>query len=253
MPSWPWTPSNLGWSATPAIRTVESMLTTGEIARDDLFTHIHKALRLALFDVTVAAGRTDWDDAREVAELERQWRPLLGLLRAHTAHEETYIFRLLDACDPIAVEPDHDQHQDLEDLLDDLDGRFDAIVQAPGPADGLAFYRDLARFVAAYLPHLHDEETRVMSRIWECCTDEEIAATRAAFMADTSPEVHATTLRYLLPAIDRHTRRTLARGLAGAPEEMVSGVLAIAEQVLTDADEADLRAQLVTATDPRTR
>ena len=28
--------------------------------RDDLFTHIHKALRLALFDVTARAGRTDW-------------------------------------------------------------------------------------------------------------------------------------------------------------------------------------------------
>jgi hypothetical protein len=33
--------------------------TTG---RDDLFTSIHKGLRLGLFDITVQTGRTDWTD-----------------------------------------------------------------------------------------------------------------------------------------------------------------------------------------------
>ena len=42
---------------------------------------------------------------------------------------------------------------------------------------------------------------------WTDATDDEIAAGRAAFMADTTPEVMAATLECLLPALDRPTRR----------------------------------------------
>ena len=79
------------------------------------------------------------------------------------------------------------QHRDLDDLLDDLAERFETVLAAPGMASGLELYRDLARFVAAYLTHMHDEETRVMGRIWACCTDEEIAGARQRFMAGMSP------------------------------------------------------------------
>lgn len=69
----------------------------------------------------------------------------------------------------------------------------------------LALYWELARFTADYLTHMHDEEARVMSRIWECCTDEEIAATRERFMATIGPQGQATTLEYVLPAIEDRT------------------------------------------------
>ena len=213
--------------------------------RDDLFTHIHKGLRLALFDLTVMVGRTDWADPDQVAALGATWRPLLELLRAHTAHEDEHIFRLLDAHDPMAVEPGGDQHRDLDDLLDDLALRFDAVLAAPDRSAGLDLYRDVARFVAVYLPHLHHEETRVMARIWDFCTDEEIAACRARFMAHTTPAVMATTLQYLLPAIDQPSRLLLAAGIAGAPEPVVAGVVAIAERVISPSDAAAIRGVLL--------
>ena len=212
--------------------------------RDDLFTHIHKALRLALFDMAISIGRTDWGDPQEVVSLESSWRPLLELLRSHTAHEDHYIFRLLDSHDPMAVDPAGDQHRDLDDLLDDVAARFDELVARPDAAGGVALYRDFNRFVAAYLPHLHDEETSVMRRIWECCSDEEIAGARAAFMADTPPEVMATSLRYLLPAIDTPTRLQLAAGLAGSPPPVIDMVNGIAEQVLTAAQADRVRSVL---------
>jgi len=58
--------------------------TTG---RDDLFTIIHKGLRLGLFDITVQAGRTDWADPAQVTDLGERWHGLLTLLRAHSDHE----------------------------------------------------------------------------------------------------------------------------------------------------------------------
>ena len=102
--------------------------TTATPARDDLLTHIHKAIRFGLFDITVSTGRTDWTDPTQVADLDGRWRPLLALLRAHTAHEEDHIFRLLDAGDPGAAGRISDQHRDLDDLLDDLAERFDAMA-----------------------------------------------------------------------------------------------------------------------------
>ncbi len=228
------------------LRTVHHMTTTDTptAARDDLFTEIHKALRVALFDVTTAAGRTDWADPAERDALAARWHPVLALLRSHTAHEDDHIFRLLDRHDPLAVEPAGEQHADLDDLLEDLAERFEAALVAGDPARGLAVYRDLTRFVAAYLPHLHDEETRIMARIWECCSDDEIAATRAAFMADITPDVQATTIEYLLRAIDRSTRRTFLMGLAGAPAPVVDAVVAIAGRVLDHSDLADVIATI---------
>jgi Hemerythrin HHE cation binding domain len=212
-------------------------------ARDDLFTSIHKALRLGIFTLTAQAGNTDWGSPAEVAELYGKWLPLLDLLRAHTAHEDGHILRLLDQVDPRAAEPAAEQHGDLEDLLEEIDQQFEALVKHPEPAAGLRLYRDLARFVAGYLPHLHDEETRIMSRIWDCCTDEEIAAAREGFMAETTPEQLATTLEYMLPALDRVTRRQLVEGLAGsAPPPVVNMVFGVAERVLPATAYQELRA-----------
>ena len=187
--------------------------TTG---RDDLFTSIHKGLRFGLFGITVQAGRTDWADPAQVTDLGERWHGLLALLRAHGDHEDRHILRLLDSHDPFATEPTADQHRDLDDLLDDLANRYEAVLAAPGMAPGLDLYRDLARFVAAYLTHMHDEETRVMGRIWASCTDEEIAGARQRFMADMSPQVQALSIEYMLPALDGPTRTALEARLEAA-------------------------------------
>jgi hypothetical protein len=135
--------------------------TTG---RDDLFTIIHKGLRLGLFDITVQAGRTDWADPAQVTDLGEHWHGLLTLLRAHGDHEDQHILRLLDPYDPFAAEPTAEQHRDLDDLLDDLDERFEMVLAAPGMASGLDLYRDLARFAAAYLTHPPVRRWRLASR-----------------------------------------------------------------------------------------
>jgi hypothetical protein len=63
---------------------------------------------------------------------------------------------------------------------------------------------------------MHDEETRVMGRIWACCTDEEIAGARQRFMAGMSPRVQAPSLEYTLPALDGPSRTALEARLGAA-------------------------------------
>ena len=214
------------------------------MTRDDLFTNIHKALRKGLFDLTVVTGATDWDVPAEVAALGERWRRLHALLESHTRHEDDHILRILDGTDrPPATVVTEEQHRDLDDLLTRVATQFDAVLARPDAAAGLALYRDLARFVAAYLPHLHLEETEVMPAIWSRCSDAEIAATRAAFMAAITPEDSALSMELMLPALDRTTRAALVGGLAArAPRPVVEGVLAVAARVLPAEDVAPLRA-----------
>ena len=184
--------------------------------RDDLFTHIHKGLRKALFDVTVAAGATDWTDPADAAAFADRWRPVLAILRSHTRHEDDHILRLLDRYDTRPIDVAAEQHGDLEDLLDETAATVERALATRTEAAGLDAHRDLARFVAAYLPHLHHEETVVMPAIWAACTDDEIAATRAAFMADMPPDEMAFAMALMLPALDPATRAHLLAVRAAA-------------------------------------
>jgi hypothetical protein len=210
--------------------------------RDDLFTNIHKAIRAGLFDLITTAGSTDWTDAAAVAAFDTDWRRLRALLAAHTEHEDRHILRILDGHDRGATDPAEAQHRRLDGWLRDLTDWIEAIVADPDPLRGLALYRELAMFCADYLTHIHEEETTIMSRVWELCTDEEIAATRAAFMAETTPDILDTSLRLMLPAIDPGARADLVAGLAAtAPPPVLDGVLGLAGEVLPAGEAQRLR------------
>lgn len=186
------------------------------MSRDDLFTSIHKGLRKGLFDLTVQAGRADWNDPGEVADLSRRWHAIRSLLDGHSEHEDRHIFRLLDAHDATALIPVEADHVALARRLAELDTCFDAAFATPGPALGLDAYRALALFVAAYLSHIHREETAVMRSIWQQCSDDEIAGARAGFMADITPDHMALSRELMLEAVEPATRTALMARTAAA-------------------------------------
>ncbi len=209
--------------------------------RDDLLTHIHKALRKGLFEAAIQAGSTDWSSRRDVDSLAATWRPLRDLLDAHAHHEDRHIFGLLDPVGDEVVAATR-EHEALEKQLDDLDSQFERALNDRDADVGLDVYRELVRFIAAYLPHLHHEETVIMSRIWEERSDADIAATRAAFMAEVSPEQSALTMELMLPALDRTTRNALVANVAStAPEIVVDNIIATAEKVLPGEETVALR------------
>ena len=84
-----------------------------------------------------------------------------------------------------------------------------AAVAAPAQSAGLAVYRELSAFTAGYLLHLLEEETIVMPAIWHHCTDHELAAARAAFLADQSPAGAVRSRRTMLPAISPAERTAM--------------------------------------------
>lgn len=215
------TPSNVGYRLAIPLPSVVGMTISTETpsiptiqtpTRLDLFTHIHKGIRRGLFDLSAQAGATDWTSAAEVAALAAAWDTLAELLHSHTEREDGYIFRLLDGTAAAGELPEED-HRDLDDLLEDLEERFACLRQRPDAVEGLAWYRDLNRYIGTTLHHLHEEETVVMPAIWAARTDEELLECRERFIAASSGSVMATTLRLMQQALDGSTKRPL-----GLPE-----------------------------------
>jgi hemerythrin-like domain-containing protein len=146
----------------------------------NMYTPIHKGLRNLLFTTSLAAGSIDWNEEARLSELQHRIEHLLHVLRLHVRNEETYVHPLL-ADRLVGVHKRLEAaHREQEGILDDLES-FLARARAADPEKrvqlGLELYRVLNRFIALYLPHLDDEETRVMPALNEAFTPEELIAT----------------------------------------------------------------------------
>jgi hypothetical protein len=108
-------------------------------------------------------------------------------------------------------------HEAVDADIGVVDSEFKAALRNPGPAQGLTFYRALNRFVGHAMEHFADEEPAVMEMLWALCTDEELAACRAAFMSTIGPEERTATLELML---ESNTTEDLLGLLAGLRAEM---------------------------------
>lgn len=210
-------------------------------ARDDFFHLIHKALRAELFAVAAQAAAVDWTDSQASAALAGRWHTLEGLLHQHSDHEDRHFFALAETKAPGATRILTEQH----DLLGQAVDGVSLALAAAERGQSAGVHLRIAGFVGAYLPHLEVEERMVMPLLWATCSDAELAATRAGFMADVPPELAALSMRLMLPAIAPSERAHLIRLIrATAPPAVADGTLALASDVLAPDVHARLMSDL---------
>ena len=203
--------------------------------RDDFFTLIHKGLRRELFAITTLAGTMDWDDAGDVAAFDASWQQLHHLLDIHAAHEDDHFLPLLAHAEPDLLAALDAAHHDLDEALADVASLIREAVAAHDQERGLRVHRELSAFVAGYLLHLLDEETTVMPTIWEHCSDEDLARTRASFLQAMAPADAALSRRVMLPAMapsERAGMLTIMR--TSAPPPAFTAALDDARALLDD-------------------
>ncbi|MCC7077970.1 MAG: hemerythrin domain-containing protein [Acidimicrobiia bacterium] len=217
----------------------------GEAARDDLLVLIHKALRYGLFQVVIEAGATDWTDAGSVAVLRVRWDTVEHLIHTHAGHEDRHIFALLETKQPGSVGRLGIGHTVVEHDLDRASAAMHKAFDARTPQAGLTAYRVLNSFVATAMSHFADEEPAVMEEIWSTCTDEEIAACRAAFMAEITPDDAISTYELMFPAVPvAELAELLGTVQAAAPAPLFDSLLDVAERTLTPSAWKRLRNRL---------
>lgn len=213
--------------------------------RFDGFTNIHKAIRAALAETLVLAGRVDAEDAADRAATIQAVRWLLTFCTMHLAKEDTYIHPAMEARRPGSTAARAAEHREHEEAFLHLASAVEAFEARPSAASAAFLYRGLAVFMAENLLHMEQEESTDNAVLWDAYSDAELAEIEGRIVASLKPEEAAEAFRVMLPALAPTERAQLLSGIrAKAPApvfEMLSGV---ALSVLPAPAAARLRADL---------
>lgn len=185
-------------------------------SRVDFYTKVHKGLRASLFRLSQQAGSIDYAQPEAAVSLSQSLEAVLGQLTAHAGHEEKFIHPLLSR--KLDANPFDAEHARLEAEQRRLAVLMREVLAAPGERrrpSGLALYRALNVFIARYLEHLEGEE-RMMTVLWERCTDEELVAVLAAFGASRPVEEALADIGWILPALSASEQAEMIAGMSAA-------------------------------------
>lgn len=218
-------------------------------ATHDLYGAVHKGVRLALMQLLVRLGATDFQDAEEAARMVLAVRAQLALSASHMAHEEAHIhipLRARSAAACVMIDYQHDHHRQRFAEIAGLLSRMETAPAAARSALGRDLYLAFSLFAAEDLAHMHEEETVTLPLLQRLFTDAELMAMERAIAGSIPGPEMITWMRVMLPAMSRPERGLmLAHMRDGAPEAAYEAVLLhAARPTLTDADWADLMDRL---------
>ena len=88
--------------------------------RVQMFDTPHKALRMALGELLVLAGKTDFSNSSNIRGLQGLMRYVSTLIHSHSHVEDDLLFAALDHFTPAATKHDRAEHVRLHARLDEL-------------------------------------------------------------------------------------------------------------------------------------
>lgn len=155
----------------------------------DLFVNVHKGLRRALFETIAALGR-DEPEGRALLQTT------LRFLEHHGANEDELLIPLVQTRAPALAARMQEAHEQLAPHLD-------ALRVAAESASLEVLFALSNRFLAAYLEHMHEEETVFDPEIRAACTGDELSAFGLKSAQRTAPADQLMMLGWMLPAMPR--------------------------------------------------
>ena len=150
--------------------------------RVDLYSEIHKAQRLALFDLVSRAGSIAPDDETATADLVVSVTSMIEELTRHATAEEEIVHPLLAVRDLRVLNKLHDAHVRIEGYLGRVADDAAALERGDSPDALQDLYRSLSRFTAGYLFHIANEEDEGMPVLQAAYSDEQLSLTLSEFL-----------------------------------------------------------------------
>lgn len=214
--------------------------------RIQMFDTPHKALRLAFSQLLTLAGKTDFQNARDVACLQRMMREVFSMVYSHSHHEDDICFAALDARMPNATHHDRAEHVRLHTRLDELEAQVAHLLTHSSDArQGRTLYGELCQLHAEMLQHFLEEERDTQPLFWAHMSDAEISAFEPQILAAMTPEMSRLWLRYILPSATHPERVGMLTGMREhAPEGVFEDTMTLARQVLNEAEFSALETTL---------
>lgn len=210
---------------------VAPALPTTGTGRYELYTAIHKALRLLMAETLGAIGRTDAAQEAEVATTLRLVRELTAMCRVHLHTENQFVHTAMEARRPGSANLAAQDHADHEVAIERVEADALAVEKSTGEARAsllFTLYNRVALFVGENLEHMNEEETHNQSVLWETHTDEELQAIEGAIIASHTPAETAAAMRWMIPALPGPQGAALLGMLRSAlPEPAFNGLLGL--------------------------
>ena len=207
------------------------------MARADLFTLPHKAVRSIIYEPGKILQTTNFDDRNETESTLPRLKHDLDMLHQHAVHENLYVFPSVQANEPKMIEMLTREHEEIKrkmgvvlkttDELNRVESREQRIEK------GNALYREANDLFAFYLAHNNNEEATVLPATQKYHTDEALRAIRATIMKSMSPEQSTDWLSCIFSAANNNEATNLLVGLKeGAPPPIFEKMARIAQNAL---------------------
>lgn len=163
------------------------------MTQPDIFINVHKGIRRALFETTIALGRADGDE-RRAAAVRAQLREVLHFVAHHGDNEDVLLIPLLDQAAPALAERMRTAHTHVDAALHELV----AIVES---APIMTLYHRTCEFVALYLEHIREEEQQLDPQIRAVLTPEQLSGFGRGSVERTAPADQRMMLGWIIPAL----------------------------------------------------
>jgi len=177
----------------------------------------HKGLRNGLSQVSLMAGRTDYSNPGEIAQLYQLGTRVFSLLTIHAEDENTVTLAHLETRCPGCSQHDIDDHEEIHAAQQSLEDQLAAISAGASEGKNMTqaggeFYLAFSEFHGKYLEHTAEEERVTQLLLWQHFTDEELATHRVQIMSRNPPQTLLTWFEFVIPAMTRAEKVGLLTG-----------------------------------------
>ena len=211
----------------------------------------HKGLRNALSQLSLLAGKTDYSDQEEVAQLYNLGNDVFKLLAIHATDENEVTLMELEQRCPGCSQHDIDDHEQIHMAQEKLEKLLAKIYTNSKEGqdvtkDGEEFCLAFSEFHSVYLAHTAEEERITQTLLWQHFTDEELATQRAKIMAKISPHILLIWFRFIFPALSHQERTGLLTGFKKmVPVPFFQEAMQTIQQTLTEREFSELKRSLL--------
>jgi quinol monooxygenase YgiN len=160
--------------------------------RYNIFNHIHKELRMLLYDTAHAIEHTDFRNETAALQAFGRMDETLRLFDVYTHTEEEHLFPLLNAFAPDIVMDFEQQHQHTNKLS----AALRQSIQSYNPAadnttrqqSGARALKAFAEFTAFNLQHMNKDEAVINEALWQHYADQDLVALEKTMIDNVPPE-----------------------------------------------------------------
>ncbi|MEJ0104159.1 MAG: hemerythrin domain-containing protein [Bacteroidota bacterium] len=210
----------------------------------------HKALRNALSQLSLLAGKTDYSDHEQIKTLYDTGREIFSILTIHAEDENDVTLAMLETRCPGGSKHDMDDHIKIEaeqhKLEQLLSGIYNDSLNGGGNTrDGAEFYLALTEFHGKYLEHTAEEERVTQPLLWKYFTDDELGVFRQKIMSKMTTETLMTWFKFIIPAQSPQERAGFLSGFKKtAPPALFNQAMEVIKKELAHPDFFILQARL---------